>query len=102
MTPLQHYILDDSATVEYQRLDLMSKLLAPGTRRHVEGVGIRPGWHCLELGGGNGSIAEWLCGEVGSTGSVTSVDINTTLLDLVPAQNLTVRRADVRVDDLPA
>lgn len=102
MAPLQTYILDDSATVEYQRLDLMSKILDPWTRRHIEGVGIRPGWHCLELGGGNGSVAEWLCDEVGSTGSVTSVDIDTTLLDLVPAQNLTVRRADVRVDELPA
>jgi SAM-dependent methyltransferase len=102
MTRLQNYILDDSATVEYQRLDLMSKILDPWTRHHVEGVGIRPGWHCLELGGGNGSVAEWLADEVGSAGSVTSVDINTTLLDLVPAQNLTVRRADVRVDELPA
>ncbi len=102
MTRLPDYILDDSATVEYQRLDLMSKILDPWTRGHIEALGIGPGWHCLELGGGNGSIAEWLCDEVGSTGSVTSVDINTTLLDLVPAQNLSVRRADVRVDELPA
>ena len=38
---------------------------------------------------------------VGSRGSVTAVDINTTLLDLVPAQNLTVRQVDVRTEDLP-
>ena len=38
---------------------------------------------------------------VGSPGSVTAVDINTTLLDLVPAQNLTVRQVDVRTEDLP-
>jgi ubiquinone/menaquinone biosynthesis C-methylase UbiE len=99
---LRSYILDDSATLEYQRLDLMSAILDPWTRGYVEGVGIRPGWHCLELGGGNGSIAEWLCDRVGPTGGVTSVDIDTTLLDLVPAQNLTVRRADARVEELPA
>ena len=102
MKPLQSYILDDSATVEYQRLDLMSKILDPWTRSHIEAIGIEPGWHCLELGGGNGSIAEWLCDRVGSGGSVTSVDINPTLLHLCPEQNLTVRRADVRTDELPA
>lgn len=101
MKPLRPYILDDSATVEYQRLDLMSKILDPWTRGYLRGVGTGPGWHCLELGGGNGSVAEWLCDAVGTTGTVTSIDIDTTLLDLVPAQNLTVRQADARVEELP-
>ena len=99
---LPAYILDDAATVEYQRLDLMSTILDPWTRGHIEALGIRPGWHCLELGGGNGSVAEWLCDAVGSSGSVTSVDINPALLRLVPAQNLTVQQADVRTDPLPS
>ncbi|WP_433026203.1 class I SAM-dependent methyltransferase [Actinomycetospora sp. CA-053990] len=99
---LPAYILDDAATVEYQRLDLMSKILDPWTRGHLEALGVRPGWHCLELGGGNGSVAEWLCDAVGSAGSVTSVDINPALLRLVPAQNLTVQQADVRTDPLPS
>jgi SAM-dependent methyltransferase len=102
MTPLRPYILDDAATVEYQRLDLMSKILDPWTRGYLEGVGVGPGWHCLEVGGGNGSVSEWLCEVVGSSGSVTAVDINTALLDLVPAQNLTVAQADVRTSELPA
>ena len=101
MGSLRSYILDDAATVEYQRLDLMSKILDPWTRGYLEALGVARGWHCLELGGGNGSIAEWLCDVVGSRGSVTAVDINTTLLDLVPAQNLTVRQVDVRTEDLP-
>jgi SAM-dependent methyltransferase len=101
MGSLRSYILDDAATVEYQRLDLMSKILDPWTRGYLEALGVGRGWHCLELGGGNGSIAEWLCDVVGSPGSVTAVDINTTLLDLVPAQNLTVRQVDVRTEDLP-
>lgn len=98
---LRPYILDDATTVEYQRLDLMSKILDPWTRRYLEEIGVGPGWRCLELGGGNGSVAEWLCGVVGTSGSVTSVDINTALLGLVPAQNLTVARADVRTSELP-
>ena len=48
------------------------------------------------------ATAEWLCGVVGSSGSVTAVDINTVLLELVPAQNLAVRQLDVRAGQLPA
>ena len=102
MTNVRPYILDDAATEEYQRLDLMSKILDPWTRGYLRSLGVGPGWRCLELGGGNGSIAEWLCGVVGPSGSVTSVDVEPVLLDLVPAQNLTVQQLDVRTDPLPA
>jgi SAM-dependent methyltransferase len=102
MTLLRPYILDDAATSEYQRLDLMSKILDPWTRGYMRAVGVGPGWQCLELGSGNGSIAEWLCGRVGPAGSVTAVDVDPVLLDLVPAQNLTVRQLDVRTGRLPA
>jgi SAM-dependent methyltransferase len=102
MTTLRPYILDDAATSEYQRLDLMSKILDPWTRGYMRALGVGPGWRCLELGGGNGSIAEWLCDEVGPSGSVTAVDVDPVLLDLVPAQNLTVRQMDVRTGQLPA
>jgi ubiquinone/menaquinone biosynthesis C-methylase UbiE len=99
---LPAYILDNAATAEYQRLDLMSKILDPWTRHYLGALGVGPGWQCLEVGSGNGSVAEWLCGVVGSSGSVTAVDINTVLLDLVPAQNLRVTRMDVRTGGLSA
>jgi ubiquinone/menaquinone biosynthesis C-methylase UbiE len=98
---LRSYILGNASTAEYQRLDLMSKILDPWTRSLIAGLGLREGWHCLELGGGNGSMTEWLCERVGASGSVTSVDIEPKLIALVPAQNLVVRQADVRVADLP-
>jgi ubiquinone/menaquinone biosynthesis C-methylase UbiE len=98
---MRPYILDDAATLEYQRLDLMSKILDPWTQGYVAGLGAGQGWQCLELGTGNGSIAEWLCAAVGPSGSVTAVDVNTVLLELIPAQNLTVRQMDVRTDELP-
>jgi ubiquinone/menaquinone biosynthesis C-methylase UbiE len=102
MAPERTYMFDNAAAVEYQRLDLMSKILDPWTRGYMAALGIGPGWHCLELGGGNGSISEWLCEMVGPAGSVTSVDIKPVLLDLIPNQNLTVRQLDIRKDDLPA
>ena len=96
MERIHHYIFDNSSTAEYQRLDLMSEMLDPGTRAHLAALGLGDGWNCLELGGGNGSMTAWLCEKVGATGSVTSIDINTKLIRLVPAQNLTVVEADLR------
>ena len=97
---MQPYILDDAAAVEYQRLDLMSKILDPWTRGYLTMLSVGKGWHCLELGGGNGSIAEWLAATVGASGSVTAIDINPVLLELLPAQNLSVQQMDVRAGDL--
>jgi SAM-dependent methyltransferase len=95
------YINDDSSALEYKRLDLMSKILDPGTRGYLTALGTGAGWDCLELAGGNGSITEWLCATVGLSGSVTALDINPTLLELIPAPNLTVRRFDLRTGALP-
>ena len=99
---MKPYILDDASAIEYQRLDLMSKILDPWTRGYLTALGVGKGWHCLELGGGNGSITEWLASNVGATGSVTAIDINPVLLELVPAQNLTVQQLDLRTGELPS
>ncbi|MGC2401436.1 MAG: class I SAM-dependent methyltransferase [Acidobacteriaceae bacterium] len=101
MEDLHTYILGNALTAEYERLDLMSILLDPGTRAVLLRLGVSKGWRCLELGGGNGSVTEWLCEQAGSSGSVTSIDINPKLIRLVPAQNLTVLEVDVRTSDLP-
>jgi SAM-dependent methyltransferase len=96
------YILGDESAIEYQRLDLMSKILDPWTRGYLTDLGVAEGWHCLELGGGNGSITEWLAAKVGSSGSVTAIDINPVLLELVPTQNVTVQQMDLRTGELPS
>jgi SAM-dependent methyltransferase len=95
------YILDNASAVEYKRLDLMSKILDPWTRGYLADLGVAPGWRCLELGGGNGSITEWLAQAVGLSGSVVAADINASLLELIPAPNVTVQQMDVRAGELP-
>src|SRR3712207_7018804 len=50
-------------------------------------LGVGEGWRCLELGGGNGSIAEWLSARVSPSGSVTAIDIDPVLLELIPARS---------------
>jgi hypothetical protein len=62
----------------------MSKILDPWTRGYLTALGVGEGWRCLELGGGNGSIAEWLAATVGSAASVTAIDVNPVLLELIP------------------
>jgi SAM-dependent methyltransferase len=96
------YILDNTSASEYKRLDLMSKILDPWTRGYLKMLGIGKGWRCLELGGGNGSITEWLAATVASSGSVTAIDINPVLLELIPAQNVSVQQMDLRTGELPA
>jgi hypothetical protein len=43
---------------EQQRLGLMSALLDPIERAPFAQLGVCPDWRCLELGCGNGSIAQ--------------------------------------------
>ena len=45
---------------------------------------------------------DWLCTTVSPSGSVRAIDINPVLLELIPAQNLTVEQMDVRTGQLPA
>jgi SAM-dependent methyltransferase len=73
----------------------------PGTIRHIEERGVGPGWRCLEVGAGGGTIARWLAERVGPTGFVLATDIDTRFLNDLRAPNLEVRRHDVGTEPLP-
>ena len=95
------YILDNAWQQQRQRLAGLEAWFDPGTIRHLEALGVSPGWRCLEIGGGGGSIAEWLCRRVGSEGYVLATDIDTRFLDALTHPNLEVRRHDILRDPLP-
>src|SRR5690349_10729153 len=82
-------------------LSLLQELLDPATTRRLEGVGVGPGWHALEVGAGRGSIASWLADRVGEEGRVVATDIDTTLLEALDDDRIELLRHDVLVDDLP-
>ena len=84
-----------------RRLSLLEEVADPLSIRHLEARGVGPGWRCLEVGGGGGSIAAWLARAVGPTGHVLATDIDTRFLDDLAAPNLVVRRHDIAADDLP-
>ncbi|HYW40110.1 MAG TPA: class I SAM-dependent methyltransferase [Terriglobales bacterium] len=70
------YLLDNAGKQAPARFAALSALFDSGTIRHLEDRGVAPGWHCLEVGGGSGSIAIWLADRVGATERVLVTDID--------------------------
>ena len=95
------YVFDNSWEKERVRLAGLESMLDPGTRRHLDAVGLGAGWTCLEVGGGGGSIVQWLCRRVGATGKVIATDLDTRFLDALGESNLEALRHDIVNDDLP-
>jgi 2-polyprenyl-3-methyl-5-hydroxy-6-metoxy-1,4-benzoquinol methylase len=88
------YVLDHHLEGERSRLALMSRLLDPMHRRHIESLGLGPGARALEVGCGNGSISAWLAERVGPRGRVVAVDLDLSLVD-VRAPRLELRQGDI-------
>lgn len=95
------YVMDSTALAESQRLALLEMWADAGTIRCLEAVGVRPGWMCLEVGAGAGSIARWLSARVEPAGSVLATDLDCHLMASHDLPNLDVRRHDVATDALP-
>jgi SAM-dependent methyltransferase len=86
---------------EDERLKLLEQVFDPGSRQRRELV--RPGWRCLEVGAGRGSMAAWLAERVGPDGQVVAIDIDVGYLARLDVPNLVVRRHDILndpIDDL--
>jgi SAM-dependent methyltransferase len=88
------YVLDHHLEGERARLALMSQLLDPMHRRHIESLGVGPGVRALEVGCGNGSISAWLAERVGPSGRAVAVDLDLSLVD-VRAPGLELRQGDI-------
>ena len=85
---------------EGERLDLLEQIYDPVSRRR-RGL-VRPGWRCLEVGGGRGSMAAWLAGKVGPTGQVVATDIDLGYLRRLDLPNLEVVEHNILEDPLGA
>lgn len=96
------YILDNAAPQAPTRLQALADLFDAETTAHLEGTGIAAGWHCLEIGGGGGSIANWLAARVGSAGHVLATDIDPRHLEFSRQPNVEVRQHDIGRDPLPS
>jgi SAM-dependent methyltransferase len=70
------YLLDNRQVQAGERFAALSELFDPVTRRHVDALGIAPGWRCWEVGAGGASIPAWLADRVGPSGYVLASDID--------------------------
>src|SRR6516164_7895571 len=81
------------ARFERQRLALLTQFADAITTRRLTELGVGPGWRCLDVGAGDGSVARWLAGRVGPRGRVVATDLNPRFLAGHGLPNLEVRRA---------
>ena len=83
---------------EGERLDLLEQIYDPVSRRR-RGL-VQPGWRCLEVGGGRGSMAAWLAEKVGPAGHVVATDIDLGYLRQLDLPNLEVVEHNILEDPL--
>ncbi|MGO9425699.1 MAG: class I SAM-dependent methyltransferase [Steroidobacteraceae bacterium] len=95
------YPLDNEWKAARERLTQLETVWDPWTIRNLGKVGVTEGWSCLEIAGGGGSIADWLCRRVGHLGHVIATDLQPHFLSTINAPNLEVRRHDILSDPLP-
>jgi SAM-dependent methyltransferase len=76
-----HYMFAEAPDdLERERITCLERMLDPVTTSRLERIGVGPGWACLEVAAGGGSIAAWLGDRVGPGGSVLATDVNTRFL----------------------
>lgn len=100
-TEVPQYVFDNAGRTAVARYRELSRVYDENTIRHIERRGIDRGWSCLEVGGGGGSIASWLCARVGVRGRVLATDLDVRFLQELSYENLEVRRHDIRTEGLP-
>jgi 2-polyprenyl-3-methyl-5-hydroxy-6-metoxy-1,4-benzoquinol methylase len=98
----EEYLFDNDWKMARERLAALERDRDYATIRCLEAISVAARWRCLEIGGGGGSIAAWLCERVGSMGSVLATDTNTRFLAALDYPWLEVRTHNVITDTLPA
>lgn len=94
------YTFDNRWVKARERLRALERIEDPATIEYLEKIGVAPGWHCLEVGGGAGSIAAWLCQRVGPIGRVVATDIDTCFLEELEFAQLEIWEHNVATEDL--
>src|SRR5262245_32606182 len=95
------YTWDNAMLEGRRRLALLERALDPATFRRLDAIGVRPGWRCLDVGAGGGTVVEQLCQRVGAKGRVTAVDLDARFLRALEHPNLEVSEANIVAMELP-
>ncbi|MGD0392540.1 MAG: methyltransferase domain-containing protein [Acidimicrobiales bacterium] len=94
----RRYLLDNQQAEAGERFDALSELFNPSTFRHMEALGLSPGWRAWEVGAGGPSVPTWIAAQSG--GYVLATDIDTSWLE-TENPPYEVRRHDVGTEPAP-
>jgi len=82
------------------RLKGLEQLEDEATKHLLKMFDLTEGDTCLEIGAGAGSIAQWLCEQVGKTGRVVATDTEPHFLRDISNEALEIRNHDITIDDI--
>ncbi|MFF7177250.1 methyltransferase domain-containing protein [Streptomyces sp. NPDC008121] len=83
---------------EAERIDFGALAYDDLTRARLRALGVGPGWRCLDVGAGTGTVSRWLLEEAGAA-HVLAVDRDVRFLGARPAPGLDVLEADITAPD---
>jgi SAM-dependent methyltransferase len=95
------YLLSNDAPEAMDRFTAFTTLFDPATFRHLDGLGLAPGWRCWEVGAGGTSVVTFLSERVGPGGHVLASDINVSWAGEAAAPNIEVIEHDAAADPPP-
>jgi SAM-dependent methyltransferase len=91
---------DNLASGERDRLLAIDQLCGVQTRELLVSLGVGPGWRCVDVGAGAGTVARWLAEQVGPSGHVVATDRDPRLLRGLAGARVEVRCADITREPL--
>ena len=81
-------------TGEGARIDYGALAYDAGSRARLTALGVGPGWRCLDVGAGTGTISRWLVDEAGAD-EVLALDRDPRFVDARPGGRLRTMAADI-------
>ncbi|HWC35638.1 MAG TPA: methyltransferase domain-containing protein [Mycobacteriales bacterium] len=94
------YVYDQAWEQERERLAGIEALWDAGTQTILARY-VSPGSRVLEAGAGGGSVVSWLASQVGPSGRVLAIDLDTRFVEPLASDVVEVRQANLVTDELP-
>jgi precorrin-6B methylase 2 len=76
---MSDYVLSQLGAQEFERerLALLAEVTDPFTLAQLDVISVQPGWRCVDIGAGSGSVTRMLAARAAAAGTVLAVDLDT-------------------------